>query len=118
MLGQWQIFGKKAENTACKFLKKAGFKILEKNYTAKIAEIDIIAIHHDFLVFVEVKARKSLRKGQPKEAVNFSKQEKIKLGAAYYMKNKKLDNIRVRFDVVSIYQNNSKFEIKHIKNAF
>ncbi|OQY01553.1 MAG: hypothetical protein B6I26_04305 [Desulfobacteraceae bacterium 4572_130] len=118
MVGPWQIFGKKAENTACKFLRKAGFIILEKNYTTKIAEIDIIAQYHDFLVFVEVKARKTLRKGKPKEAVNFLKQKKIKLGATYYLKNKKIDNIRIRFDVVSMYENNGKFEIEHIKNAF
>ncbi|MEA1967968.1 MAG: YraN family protein [Thermodesulfobacteriota bacterium] len=113
-----QIFGKKAEDAACLFLDKLGFKILERNYRTRAAEIDIIAQHGDFLVFIEVKARQGLQKGTPGEAVNFSKQKKISLGAAYYLKEKKIDNVRVRFDVVAICSNNGRFAIELIENAF
>jgi len=74
MLNSRQIFGKDSESLAVKYLKKQRYKILEKNYRTPVGEIDIIAKHKGVIVFVEVKARRSDRFGDPKGAVTYKKQ--------------------------------------------
>jgi len=113
-----QEFGRRAEDHACGFLKKRGYRIVERNYRTRAAEIDIIARQGGFLVFIEVKARKSLRKGSPREAVDLLKQKKIIFAATYYLKEKNFIDVRVRFDVVAIHEINRGFEIEIIENAF
>ncbi len=76
MTGYRQKKGKKAEGIACRYLEQKGYRILDRNYRAPTGEIDIIASHETFLVFIEVKARTSLRRGRPEEAVNGPKQKK------------------------------------------
>ncbi|MBT7260412.1 MAG: YraN family protein, partial [Desulfobacula sp.] len=88
------------------------------NYRTKIAEIDIIAKDRDCLCFIEVKTRRSLKKGLPKESITRSKQKKIILGACFYLKEKKQENSRVRFDVVEVIEKKGCFDINLIKNAF
>ncbi len=118
MPGKWQKFGRKAEDSAVLFLEDRGYLILERNYRTRFAEIDIIAKQGDFLVFIEVKARRNTRKGFPKEAVGFSKQKKISLAAKHYLREKKLFNARVRFDVVAILEKENNVKIELIDNAF
>jgi len=77
-------FGKAAENSAARFLKSKGYKILERNYKNKFGEIDIIAEHKGVISFLEVKARHSLGLGMPQEAVTASKQRQISKVAVYY----------------------------------
>lgn len=81
---QNKSLGEKGEDIACELLKKAGYKILQRNFSGKFGEIDIIAISGDTLVFIEVKTRKSLRFGMPEEAVTPAKLGKIKKTAEYY----------------------------------
>ena len=110
-----KVVGLKGEVGAKKFLEDKGYKILECNYKNKIGEIDLIAKDNNCLVFVEVKARESLRFGYPREAVNFYKQQKIRRVAMGYLKHKGLyDKINVRFDVIDILGD----KITHIENAF
>ncbi len=101
------------EKEAGKFLKKNGFKILDKNYRTPYGEIDIVAKEKKVLVFVEVKYRKTSLFGTPQEAVNFKKQQKIIKSAIIYMKEKNISR-DYRFDIVSICAD--KCEI--IKSAF
>ena len=49
--------GDRGEMAACEFLRKKGYEILGKNYKCKLGEIDIIARHKDFLVFIEVRSK-------------------------------------------------------------
>lgn len=118
MLNKRQQFGQKSESIAARHLKKKGYKILEQNYRNKLGEIDIIAKDKGTLVFVEVKARKSSRFGNPKWAVTPKKQRKISMVALYYLKATNQSRIKARFDVVAIssLKNNPRIEI--IKNAF
>jgi len=118
MLNQRQKFGKDSESVAVRHLKKNGYKILQQNYRTKLGEIDIIAKDKHTLVFVEVKARKSDHFGNPKWAVTPKKQRKISMVALYYLKATKQQNVKARFDVVTIssLQNNPRIEL--IKNAF
>ncbi|MCL2484436.1 MAG: YraN family protein [Endomicrobia bacterium] len=101
------------EKEAAVFLTKNGYKIIETNFNTKFGEIDIIVKRKDYLVFVEVKYRKSSDTGAPQESVTFQKQQKIIKSAVIYLKrNPTKDNIR--FDVIAI--NGS--EITHIESAF
>lgn len=113
-----QITGKNAEECACRFLENNGYHILERNYRVRTGEIDIIASHGVYLVIVEVKARRSMRRGSPKEAVNFIKQRKIITTASWYLKENGLYDARLRFDVVSLIETNGRFLVEHIENAF
>ena len=77
--------GKTGEKIAKNYLINKGYTIIEINYKNKIGEIDIIAMHNDILVFIEVKTRTSYKYGYAFEAVDIRKQRKIinKIGRAH-----------------------------------
>jgi len=110
--------GQSGETLAAEYLSRNGYTLLERNYRTRTAEIDIIAKEGDCLCFIEVKTRTSLRKGLPKESVHHTKQQKLISGATFYLKEKKLSNLRVRFDVVDIMITHDTPAITLIKNAF
>lgn len=66
------------EQKAADYLISCGYQILEANYRCRYAEIDLIAMDGDYLVFVEVKYRRSDRVQAPSEAVNRKKQQHIR----------------------------------------
>jgi putative endonuclease len=78
-------FGRAGEELACKYLKRRGYKILEQNFRTKGSEIDIIARRGKFLVFCEVKTRKTLAFGTPAEAVDEKKISHLLCGAQKYI---------------------------------
>lgn len=95
--------GRENEERAVTFLENLGFLILEKNYRCSFGEIDIIAKENKYLVFVEVKYRKSLGKGTPHEAIDARKQRKIYQVAKFYMYQKGYpEEFPCRFDSVLI----------------
>jgi putative endonuclease len=110
--------GDAGEDLAAAALKKQGYKILERNYTTPLGEIDLIARHRGELVFIEVKTRKSLRFGEPQDAVSAAKQARLRKLADYYLKRKRLGEVPMRFDVVAITLNLEKQDLEIIRNAF
>jgi putative endonuclease len=118
MQNKQQKFGEKGESLAAWYLKKNGYKIIEQNYRTQLGEIDIIAKEKKTLVFVEVKARRSTRFGNPKWAVTPKKQRKISMVALYYLKTTNQTSAKARFDVVSITSNQDQPQIEIVKNAF
>lgn len=113
-----KAFGQKGESAAISYLQTNGFNILETNFRTKAAEIDIIAKDHETLCFVEVKARRNINKGLPRESVTLSKQNKIILGASFYLKKNKLMESKIRFDVIEVLEKDGSLEFNLIKNAF
>ncbi|ACL69497.1 YraN family protein [Halothermothrix orenii] len=111
-LGDW------GEKKAVRYLKSKGYQVIKTNYRCLIGEIDIIAIDNNFLVFVEVKTRRSIAYGVPACAVNFDKQKKIRKVARHYLKSNMINKYQIRFDVISIIVKNNRGFLKHIKNAF
>ncbi len=109
--------GKEGEDIAVEYFRKNGFRIIEKNYRTVFGEIDIIAKDKDIIVFIEVKTRADKTFGYPFEAVNQKKREKIRKVALSFMKKYKKE-FPARFDVLSIYTENGKEQIEHIKDAF
>jgi putative endonuclease len=115
---QKKELGKKGEELALRFLKKKGYQIIEKNYVCKMGEMDIIAKEKDTLVFVEVKTRTSTTFGPPQLAVNSSKQRQLSKVALNYLKEKRLGDVKARFDVVAILLGQKGEEIELIRDAF
>ena len=112
--------GQKAEDIAAKTLQKKGYKILERNFSSRFGEIDIIAQKGEYLVFVEVKFRKNEAFGGGMAAVDFHKQARIRKTAAIYLQ-KLTEQPCVRFDVVTLtgsLEFRQKLEIDIIENAF
>ena len=113
-----QKLGETGEALAARKLKKAGYKIIETNYRTRLGEIDIIAKEDDTIVFVEVKSRRSVHFGNPKQAVTLQKQKKISMVALYYLKATGQSTARARFDVVTVISNRDRPQVEIIKNAF
>lgn len=112
-----QQFGRQSEAMAAAYLKRQGYRILETNYKNQLGEIDIIARDMGILAFVEVKARRSSRFGNPKYAVTREKQIRISRVALSYLKTLGQLDKRARFDVVVITEiGGAKIEL--VKNAF
>lgn len=110
--------GLKGEEFAVDFLKRKGFKILERNFRTSFGQIDIIAKENNQICFIEVKTRKNLNFGLPQEAVSITKQKRIAKLALAYLKEKGFLNRKVRFDVVSILWNKTNPVIELIRDAF
>jgi putative endonuclease len=110
------LTGRRGEQQAEKFLKKAGLKIIARNVRVGYDELDLIGRQGDTLIFVEVKTRASEDFGRPAAAVNRAKRKKLSRAAIRFLKNHKLRPPYIRFDVVEVV--GTKPEIRHIPNAF
>ncbi len=111
--------GAEGEKIAAEFLRKMGYRILERNFRNVLGEIDIIALDGKILVFVEVKARSGDRFGAPQFAVDARKQAKMSRVALAYLSRKQIASPECRFDVVGIIRNpNGATSIEHLKDAF
>ena len=112
-----QKIGKFGEDEAEKYLKQKGYKILERNFSCKRGEIDIIALDKNEIVFIEIKARASLKYGLPSEAVTKNKLKHIYKTAEYYLYTRKLQNHNTRIDVIEVYIKNNEVKINHLKQV-
>ena len=115
--------GAKGEEIAVRYLKKRGYRIVERNYRVKLGEIDIIAEQGDDLVFIEVKTRSDTSFGSPFESITKQKQKQLSKVALEYISKKKCYQRPARFDVVGIqFRKGSKnfrdAAIELLQNAF
>ncbi len=109
-------YGRDWELRICSYLEKQGMNILERNFTVKGGEIDVIAADGDYICFVEVKFR-SDRAIDAYGSVGYKKQRKIIKAAEKYLC--KTDcKLQPRFDVVFIFFDGEDFSLEYIKNAY
>ncbi len=107
--------GNAAENAAARYLEANGYRILDRNYRFRHTEIDIIAKEKDYLVFIEVKYRKSAVRQHPLTAVGQEKQKRISVTALHYLQTHHYNlSVPCRFDVLAILGE----EPVLVKNAF
>lgn len=112
-----RLLGRDGEDRAARYLRSLDFRILERNYSTRQGEIDLIALDRDTIVFVEVKTRTSDAFGAPEQAVDLRKQSRMVKAALVYLKQKKLHQVACRFDVVAITgPDDGRVEL--IRNAF
>lgn len=107
------------EELAAKYLEKKGYQILAKQYRCHRGEIDLIAAHGEYIVFVEVKGRRTNRFGTPAEAVDWRKQRRLYMTARHFLWVNRLHDALCRFDVVAIYTKGpDRHCIQHVVGAF
>lgn len=108
--------GDRAEQYALDFLKSRGLKLVRRNFLCRMGEIDLIMMHHQHLVFVEVRYRKNSNYGTPAATVSLTKQRRLTRTANIYLQQQGC-NTACRFDVVAIVAQ-PQVKIEWIKNAF
>ena len=106
--------GEKSEQLACEFLLKQGLQSIEKNFSCKYGELDLIMRDIQTLVIVEVRFRKSSKFGGALESITHKKQSRIMATTQYYLQKNKI-NSPIRFDVITM---SNDADINWIKNAF
>ena len=109
--------GQQGEELAADHLKKAGYKILFRNWKWGKHEIDIIAENQDFIIFAEVKTRNNDFQMHPASAVTKEKQKSIIWAANGYLQKFNVDK-ESRFDVITIIKTGESYQIDHIEGAF
>ena len=114
---QKHIIGKFGEDEAAKYIEQNGYKILDRNFTCKRGEIDIIALDKKEIVFIEIKSRTNKEYGLPSEAVTNKKIKHILKAAEYYLYIRNLENEPVRIDVIEIFIQNNVVKINHLKQV-
>jgi putative endonuclease len=116
-----RFFGDHGERVAARHLRQQGMRILARQHQSRLGEIDLIALDGPWLVFVEVKTRRSNVAGRPEEAVTPAKQRQLTRLALEYLKRRRwLGKRPARFDVVAVTwpTGSSLPEIVHFRNAF
>ena len=119
--------GPRGERLAARHLRRAGCKILARNYRCPVGEADIIVLDTstksewgaESIAFVEVKTRGGDETVAPESAVDRRKRRQLTRVARYYLSNHDVGDRRVRFDVVAVVlPPGGKPRIRHIPDAF
>ncbi len=120
MQNERKILGAKGEHVATQFLQDNGYIILNRNWRCQYGEIDIIATHKEYLVFIEVKSRKqAINPISPLLNITTKKQNTLKnLGVLFLQQEEKLTQLQPRFDVVTVIFDKANTIVKHYINAF
>ncbi|MEO5378650.1 MAG: YraN family protein [Magnetococcus sp. DMHC-6] len=118
-LGNRKAFGLYAEEMAANHLIRTGYHILERNKRFRQGELDIVALHKEYLVFCEVKARRSQTQESAAEAIDTFKQNRLMLLAELYRQaHPEYQDHPCRFDAVLITLNGNDWLVEIIPNAF
>jgi putative endonuclease len=110
--------GRRGERAAEKYLRRNGYRIVARNFRASGAEIDLVAMDGEVLLFVEVKTRRSREAGAPEEAVDERKQKRMRRAAEAFATRYRADDTEMRFDIVAVDASGKRLEIELLRNAF
>lgn len=109
--------GEMGENEALNYFKKKGYKLAEKNFRTRFGEIDLIVTNREYVVFAEVKLRRSADFAAGAEFVDSRKQERVRTAAQEWLQQHDCA-LQPRFDAVIIYDGEKGKSLEHIENAF
>lgn len=116
-----KIVGAWGEALAAEYLKKKHYKLVACGYKCRFGEIDLIVKDRKYLVFVEVKLRKSGNFASGREFVDRNKQDRLRATASMYLSTNPT-RLQPRFDVIEIYAPqgplSSNPELTHLEDAF
>lgn len=115
-----KLLGRFGEAQAAEFLRGKGYALLAMNYRTRHGEIDLIARDRRFLVFAEVKLRRSAAFAEAREFVTARKQQRLILAAQSYLQSEPT-GLQPRFDVIEIYAPDGvagAVTVRHWENAF
>jgi len=120
-MGRNNLVGAWGEVQAAEYLRKKRYEIIAAGYRSRFGEIDLIVRDRKFLVFVEVKLRKTPKFAKALEYVDRHKQDRIRMTASMYL-SQNPTRLQPRFDVIEIYApegtGTNHPEIYHMEDAF
>lgn len=113
-------FGSRSERAAAKFLKRLGYRILVRNFSCALGELDLIALDGACIVFVEVRSTEDEDVEKTAASVDPEKQRRLTRLALFFLQQKRLLNHAARFDVLVVSWPAGRGEpvIEHHKSAF
>lgn len=113
-----RTLGSQGEHAAARWLSRRGWQILDRNVRYREGELDIVACREGILAFIEVKTRRSTRRGTPAEAVTPAKAVRIRRLAIRYLAEHVVHADAIRFDVVTCEARGESFRLQHLEGAF
>ncbi|HEV8643117.1 MAG TPA: YraN family protein [Methylomirabilota bacterium] len=118
-MDQRRSVGQAAEEAAARCLERAGLTVVARNVRLPEGEIDLVCRQRDLVVFVEVKCRRADWGETPAAAVSWRKQRRLVRLAQHYLKWRRLETARCRFDVVAVTLDaEGGSQVRHIPGAF
>lgn len=121
IMAEHNDIGRWGEDIAARYMMGKGWYIRHRDWRWEHKDIDLVCIDEDdtTLLFVEVKTRTTLLRGNPIDAVDSKKRRNIVEAASAYRRLYKKENRHVRFDIISIIGSpDTNWKIEHIENAF
>jgi putative endonuclease len=113
-----QAFGELGERIAERWLRRQGWRVVQRRFRNGHRDIDLVAERDGVVAFVEVKARRGDRFGDPVEAVNWKKQRELGRSARVWIDRHGRAPEAYRFDVIGILVAGQRVRIRHVENAF
>jgi putative endonuclease len=110
--------GRAGEDLAADHLIACGWQIVERNLRLAQGELDIVALAHSTLVFVEVKTRRSFVTGVPQAAVTPAKLRRLRRLAGEYLMERSTPHRDVRIDVIAVHAHvDGVFSLEHLEGV-
>ena len=113
-----QDFGELGERIAERWLRRQGWRVVQRRFRTGHRDIDFVVERDDLVVFVEVKARRGAEFGDPVEAVNWNKQRQLVRSASVWIDRHGRPSESYRFDVVGVLVEGERVRVRHVANAF
>ena len=113
-----QDFGELGERIAERWLRRQGWRVVQRRFRSGHRDIDLVVEQGDLVVFVEVKARRGAQFGDPVEAVNWSKRRQLVRSASVWIDRHGRPSESYRFDVVGVLVEGERVRVRHVANAF
>src|ERR1700759_3632458 len=113
-----QAFGELGERIAERWLRRQGWRVVQRRFRNGHRDIDLVVERDGTVVFVEVKARRGARFGDPVEAVNWMKQKELSKSASVWIDRHGRPSESYRFDVVGVLVEGERVRVRHVPNAF
>jgi putative endonuclease len=118
MSAERQVFGETGERIAERWLKRHGWRIMQRRFRSGHRDIDLIAEKDGTVAFVEVKARRATLFGDPVEAVNWRKRRELTRSAQVWISRHGRSGDAYRFDVIGVLICDDGARVRHVENAF
>ncbi|HDQ41495.1 MAG TPA: YraN family protein [Desulfonatronum sp.] len=110
--------GRAGEDAAVRFLEKSGYVVLERNWRCKAGEVDIICLHRETVVFVEVRTRAEPAMVSPAQSVNRAKVIRLFKAASRFLSLRQWWEKPCRFDLIAVVDTGQGARLEHITDAF
>jgi putative endonuclease len=113
-------FGTRSERAAARFLKRLGYRVVARNYTCPLGELDLVALDNGCIVFVEVRSTETEDPTRPALSVDAVKQRRLTGLAVHFLQRHRLLDGPARFDVLAVSWPPGRREpaIAHYQSAF